>query len=202
MLSIGLMSIIGAGAGAGIAWLSQGEYERTANLIRNPGFESKDAYWGSGYLEDGVRNLRHRDELEKLPYVVSPNPEKTKSNGRAVSTHAHTGRNSFQFEHKTERRENHFGSLSQRIYGLRTGTNYIVTFWLAFDPNTEPDAFFITTDYPWSDAHTIRNKDALGGWQHYSHRFNSGALDYADIRFVIQAPGTIWLDDVDVRENG
>src|SRR3972149_1561841 len=75
MLSVGLMAVLGAASGGGIAMLSRWHYERTANLINNPGFEAKEAHWGSGYLEDGVRNLNHPGELEKLPYVVSPNPK-------------------------------------------------------------------------------------------------------------------------------
>jgi len=192
-----VMVACGAAAGGGIAWLSQRQYERNANLIRNPGFERKDEHWGSGYLEDGVRNLRHRDELEKLPYVVSPDPRKTQSDGRVVSTEAHWGRSSFRFDHRTERKNDHFGTLSQRIHDLTTGTPYIVTFW-AMGNVTDPDAFFVTTDYPWSDHKTVM---LTSQWKPYAHRFNSGSLDYADIRFVIQAPGTVWLDDVDVRED-
>ncbi len=198
MLSIGAMAVLGAASGAGIAMLSRWHYERTANFIRNPGFESKEAYWGSGYLEDGVRNLNHPGELEKLPYVVSPNPQKTESDGRVISNEAHSGKSSFKFDHRAGRKDDHFGSLSQRVHGLTTGKPYIVTFW-AKGVVAEPGGLFVTTDYPWSDAEPIAlEKDK---WTRFTHRFNSGALDYADIRFVIQAPGTVWLDDVDVRED-
>ena len=198
MLSVGLMAVLGAASGGGIAMLSRWHYERTANLINNPGFEAKEAHWGSGYLEDGVRNLNHPGELEKLPYVVSPNPKKTESDGRVVSNDAHSGKSSFKFDHRTGRKDDHFGSLSQRVHSLTTGKPYIVTFW-AKGVVAEPGGFFVTTDYPWSDAKPIAlEKDK---WTRSTHRFNSGALDYADIRFVIQAPGTVWLDDVDVRED-
>jgi hypothetical protein len=114
-----------------------------------------------------------------------------------VSTKPHGGRSSFRFDHRTERKNDHFKTLSQRVHPLTRGTAYIVTFW-AKGNVTDPDAFFVTTDYPWADHESVA---LTTEWKPYSHRFNSGRLDYADIRFVIQASGTVWLDDVDVRED-
>jgi len=198
MLGIGALAAVGAVSGAGIAMLSRWQYEKTANFIKNPGFEAKEAYWGSGYLEDGVRNLNHPGELEKLPYVVSPDPKKTESYGRVVSNEAHSGKSSFKFDHRTDRKEHHFGSLSQRIHGLASGRPYIVTFW-AKGEVAAADGFFVTTDYPWFDVQRVALE--RDGWVRFTHRFNAGALDYADIRFVIHSRGTVWLDDVDVRED-
>jgi hypothetical protein len=30
--------------------------------------------------------------------------------------------------------------------------------------------------------------------------FNTGDSDFIDLRFVIEAPGTVWIDDVALRE--
>jgi hypothetical protein len=171
--------------------------ETVGNFIRNPGFEEKDTHWGSGYLEDSVRNLRHKNELEKLPYVVSPDPEKTISDGRVVYTGAHRGNNCFLFTHKTDQKSDHWGSLSQRMHGLRPGKQYVIRFW-AKGKVSAAGAFFITTDYPWGDAEPVPVTDV---WEQRTHRFTAGPLDYGDIRFVIQAPGEVWLDDVDMRED-
>jgi hypothetical protein len=54
---------------------------RPENLIRNPRFAEGTRYWGSGYLEDEVRDGVHSAEIARLPYVVHPDSSKTESSG-------------------------------------------------------------------------------------------------------------------------
>jgi hypothetical protein len=200
-MMLAFSGLIGLGALAGLitAWLSHRHYEQAANRIRNPGFEEGVAWWGSGYMEDGVRTRNWPGEIEILPYVISPNPRETKSSGQHDPSVGHDSKSSYKFIHQTGRKEKHFGSLSQRVTGLRKNKSYVVSFWLkAAADDIEPGTFFVTTDYPWADAQPmLLTKE----WKQHVHRFNAGELDYADIRFVIQAPGTVWLDNVDVRED-
>lgn len=170
--------------------------ESRANLVRNPGFESATDYWGTGHLEDRVRNGNFTEEVEKLPYVVAPSPKQTTSFGEHDTRVWHRGNASFRFDHRSSPEDNHWGSLAQRINGLKTGRAYALTFWAK--GKTEHDgAFFATTDLRWQNVERV---PPTSEWKPYTLRFNAGSRDYTEIRFVITAPGTFWIDDVDVRE--
>src|SRR5262249_24932997 len=103
----------------------------------------------------------------------------------------------YRFSYDDERKIHHHGSLSQRIYGLKKGAQYVVTFY-AKGNSDDPDAFFITTDLRWHDRTSIPSS---ADFTKHQHRFGAGDRGYAEIRFVIQARGVFWIDDVDVRED-
>ena len=191
------LTAAGAIGGAVVAWFSQKHYESTANLIQNPSFEGGAWGWGSGYLEDFVRNGNHPDEVGVLPYHVAPHPNKTDTRGSHVSDTAKSGRGSYRFTFNSERKTHAHGSLSQRVYGLRRGAQYVITFW-AKGAAEDADAFFVTADLQWHDRTSITPST---DWKKWEHRFGAGDLGYAEIRFVIQAKGVFWIDDVDVRED-
>jgi hypothetical protein len=189
--------VAGVAAGLLTARLSQLHYEATASVVRNPGFEDGTTHWGSGYLEDRVRNGNFSVEVEQLPYVVSPDPQQTLSRGYHDPTVGHNSQSSYRLEHRSPEAPAHFGSIAQRVSRLVKNRRYAVSFWTKAASGAAGEAFFVTTNYPWTNRTFV---PPTAEWTQQWHFFNSGDLDYADIRFVIQSPGTFWLDDVDVRE--
>jgi len=62
----------------------------------------------------------------------------------------------------------------------------------------DAEAFFVVTDWKWTDA----NKHFIAPsthWKKYSLSLNPGELDYAEVRFVIQAQGDFRITNVSVR---
>jgi hypothetical protein len=81
---------------------------------------------------------------------------------------------------------------------LRPRTFYAATFW-ALVSRAEPKPLFLTADLQWANRTYVENE--IAGWREYRHVFNTGDSDYIDLRFVIEAPGTVWIDDVALREH-
>lgn len=57
----------------------------------------------------------------------------------------------------------------------------------------DPSAFFVATDLKRQNHLMIDSSDH---WTPYKLPFSTDGLDYTEIRFVIQAPGTFWITDV------
>lgn len=188
--------------------------EAKANLIRNGNFENGTEHWGTGYLEDLVRNGNHREEVERLPYVVgTPHPCKvqpptpprcdtkvpeTDSSGQHDPHVVRPGGSgSFRFSYRGVTGNHRWGTLAQRIHGLTKNRPHVLTYYAKASRDTSPGAFFATTDLRWANSPTIELTEK---WKRYDLPFTSGDFDYAEIRFVIQRPGTVWVTDVDVRE--
>ncbi len=168
------------------------------NLIKNGGFESDTEFWGTGSVEERIRDGNHPEDLKRLPYVVGDKPKSpTNSEGRIDTTRSHSfGTASFRLEHWHPKMNHRWGSLCQRVFGLEPDNWYVVTFWVRAE-NANNDSFFVTTDIPWK----IRTYIPAGTyeWQKVSHKFYSGKEPYVDVRFVIESPSVVWLDDVSVK---
>ena len=123
------LTAAGAIGGAVVAWFSQKHYESTANLIQNPSFEGGAWGWGSGYLEDFVRNGNHPDEVGVLPYHVAPHPNKSDTRGSMCRTPRSRVEGDTALRSTPRKKTHAHGSLSQRVYGLRRGAQYVITFW-------------------------------------------------------------------------
>lgn len=179
----------------GIAWLSAAFWRR--NLVRNSKFLRGPLFWGTGHLEDRVRNGNHVDEVDQLPYVIAPSFSETTSYGRHDPQTSRSGKGaSFLFDHRAARADKHWGSLAQRLIHLRTHARYTLTFW-AKGSSLDPSAFFVTADLKWQNHLVIDSSDH---WTSYKLPFSTDGLDYTEIRFVIQAPGKFWITDVRVTE--
>jgi hypothetical protein len=179
----------------GIAWLATAFWRR--NLVRNARFVRGPHLWGTGHLEDRVRNGNYAAEVDRLPYLVAPNPSETDSRGRPDPQTSRSRRGaSFLFDHRAPRADKHWGSLAQRLTNLRPHARYTLTFW-AKGASREPSAFFATADLKWENHCMIDSSD---DWTAYKLPFSTGDLDYTEIRFVIQAPGKFWITEVRVTE--
>jgi len=188
--------ITGALGGAAAWFLTEQEQARALqSRVRNGGFENGTDFWGTGYLEDRIRNGSFTEELNRLPYIISGGAD---SHGMLDTTDRHSGVAAFRFDHGSLMANHSWGSLSQRITGLRPRTYYAATFW-ALVSRAEPRPLFLTADLQWAKRTYVENE--IAGWREYRHVFNTGDSDYIDLRFVIEAPGTVWIDDVALREH-
>jgi hypothetical protein len=162
-------------------------------LVSNGGFEQGLVGWGTGYIEDSVRKY-HAPEESLLPYWVSPSAQATASRLFLATTGCHTGKCA-RIEHVTEKKAQHYGTLAQRIT-VKPDTLYELDVWTRSEgPN--PD-WFVTAVREW-EPHV--NLPATGVWAVTRLPFTTlKDQTQAEIRFVIQAPGTYWIDDVVLYE--
>jgi hypothetical protein len=190
------VALITGALGGTSAWflIKQEEARALQNRVRNGGFENGTDFWGTGYLEDRIRSDNVAEGLKRLPYIISGDAD---SQGGVDTTDRHSGVAAFRFDHGSAKADNSWGSLSQRITRLRPRTSYAATFW-ALVSRAEPKPLFLTTDLQWATRTYVENE--IAGWREYRHVFNTGDSDHIDLRFVIEAPGTVWIDDVALRE--
>jgi hypothetical protein len=165
--------VTGALIGAG-AWflLEQEEARLRRNLVRNGGFEQGTDFWGAG-------------------------SRGAATHGALDTTDRHSGGGAYRFDHDGEKAEDQWGSLSQRITRLRPRASYAVTFW-ALVEQAEPRPLFLTADEQWTDRTYVEN--VIAGWREYRLVFNTRDSDHVSLQFVIEAPGTVWIDDVSITE--
>jgi hypothetical protein len=190
------VTLITGALGGTAAWvlIKQEEARALQNRVRNGGFENGTDFWGTGYLEDRIRNDKVAEGLKRLPYIISGGAD---SQGVLDTTDRHSGVAAFRFDHGSAKADTSWGSLSQRITRLRARTFYAATFW-ALVSRAEPKPLFLTTDPQWATRTYVENE--IAGWREYRYVFNTGDSDHIDLRFVIETPGTVWIDDVALRE--
>jgi hypothetical protein len=162
-------------------------------LVQNGSFEQGLANWGSGYLEDLVRNGNH-PQPPQFPWVLNLAPQSTGT----VDTAEHHGPGiaSFRIVHTSARADDRWGTLSQRITGLRPHT-FVITFWAKVQ-SSEPKAVFLTASLTWEPNYKIPSGQS--DWQQHRFDFNTGQADSIDLRFVAQAPAHLWIDDVRMEQ--
>lgn len=167
--------VTGALVGAGAWFLVKQEDARLLrNHVRNGGFEKGTDFWET-YAASGGADSR----------------------GALDTTDRHSGRAAFRFDYESQKAEGQWGSLSQRIARLRPKTSYAATFW-ALVEQAEPKPLFLTADPQWTRRTYVENQ--IAGWREYRHVFNTGDSRDVDLRFVIEAPGRVWIDDFELRE--
>ncbi len=174
--------------------------EAPANLVKNGEFELDTEFWGTGYLEEFIRNGRHPEEEQRLPYVVTePKGSKTKtiSSGQSDPNKSYgLGVASFRFDHKSSKGKDRTGSLSQRINGLIPHKFYVITFQVSAKDAAD-HSFFVTPKRNWKNRKYI--PAGTYDWQLIIHDF-AAEEDHIDLRFVAEAPCTVWIDDVTLTE--
>ena len=112
------------------------------------------------------------------------------------TTDRHSGGAALRFDYSSEKADDQWTALSQRITRLRPRTAYAATFW-ALVEQAEPKPLFLTTDLQSGTRTYVEN---TAGWREYRLVFNTGDSDQVDLRFVIEAAGTVWVDDVALHE--
>ena len=168
--------ITGALGGAGAWFLAKQEEARLLrDHVRNGGFEKGADFWVPDGTSGGGADSR----------------------GVLDTTDRRSGAAAFRFDHDRQKADGQWRSLSQRISRLRPRTFYAATFW-ALVSRAEAKPLFLTADAQWAARTYVGNE--LAGWREYRHVFNTGDSDFIDLRFVIEAPGTVWIDDVALRE--
>jgi hypothetical protein len=178
-----------------IGWLVA--ISRPQNLVRNPRFREGTKYWGTGYVESLLTNGNWpMSTIQQLPLVLSGGAQATGRRDAAVSR---SGRASFFIEHRSRKADHVWSSFSQLIAGLRRDTDYVAIYWVKGE-GVHPKALFLTLDHRWAKPHRYA-PDGTYAW----HRvecppFNTGSRDFVDFRFVMQAPGRVWIDDVALHE--
>ena len=167
--------ITGVLGGAG-AWflVKQEEARLLRNHVRNGGFEKGTDFWETLVTSGGAE-----------------------SRGVLDTNDRHSGAAALRFDHGSPKADDRWGALSQRITWLRPRTSYAATFW-ALVEQAEPKPLFLTADRQWTDRTYVENQ--IAGWRQYRHVFNTGDANQIDLRFVIEGPGTVWIDDVELRE--
>jgi hypothetical protein len=175
------------------------------NIVRNGKFREGKKHWGTGYLEDELRDgtPKHTDDVRRLPYRAYPSRKETHSDGNPDPHMARRSRlpfwrksMSFHLDHRSARQPGHWGSVAQRIYGLRPSTSYIVTFRHK-GRAPRPKAFFVTGSLTWEPHREIKPSE---DWSRQKFEFYSDALvDYAEIRFYMEDEGEFWITDVSIK---
>lgn len=174
-LDIALATILITGllTGAGVWFLIKQEESRLMrNFVSNGSFEGGTDAWtaakSSGADSRGILDTNHR----------------------------HSGGAAFRFDYNSEKADDQWVALSQRITRLRPRTEYAATFW-ALVEQAEPKPLFLTTDQQSANRTYVENK---AGWREYRLVFNTGDSNQVHLRFVIEAAGTVWVDDVALHE--
>ena len=174
-LDIALATILVTGilTGAGVWFLIKQEEARLSrDFVQNGSFESGTDAWTAA-KSSGADSRWTLDTTDR-----------------------HTGGAAFRFDYSGEKAHDQWAVLSQRITRLRPRTEYAATFW-ALVEQAEPKPLFLTTDLQSANRTYVENK---AGWREYRLVFNTGDSNQVDLRFVIEAAGTVWVDDVALRE--
>ena len=174
-LDIALATILVTGAltGAGVWFLIKQEEARLSrNFVQNGSFESGTDAW------------------------TAAKSTSAESRWALDTTDRHSGGAAFRFDYSSEKAPDQWAVLSQRVTRLRPRTAYAATFW-ALVEQAEPKPLFLTTDQQSVSRTYIENR---AGWREYRVVVNTGDSDQIDLRFVIEAAGTVWIDDVALYE--
>jgi hypothetical protein len=174
-LDIALATILVTGVltGAGVWFLVRQEEARLQrNFVRNGSFESGTDDWTAA-KSSGADSRWTLDTTDR-----------------------HSGGAAFRFDYSSEKVPDQWAALSQRIKQLRPRTAYAATFW-AMVEQAEPKPLFLTTDPQSANRTVVENR---AGWREYRLVFNTGDSTQVDLRFVMEAAGTVWVDDVALHE--
>jgi len=112
---------------------------------------------------------------------------------------AHTGECSAILENHEEKRPNVYGAIYQRI-PCKPNTAYILSYWVK-SKDVKGNPAFLTCDSKWNDRTYIPHQvDGSMDWTQADCKFKTGAADFFNMVFVSEGVGTIWLDDIEIKE--
>ncbi|MCA9777819.1 MAG: CHAT domain-containing protein [Candidatus Eremiobacteraeota bacterium] len=143
--------------------------------------------WGTGHYESGNFN-----------FGIWWNSNTCQSFAKADSEMKHQGRGSVRITNLTPAGDHLFGTTSQRIRGIKPNTVYEISVWAKAE-ELKPGAVQFVMDAGWH-----KRPLALPGgtydWQQLTAKFNSGDLNFFDLRILTLNTGTVWLDQLSLRE--
>ena len=191
---------------------------RGNNFVVNGSFVDATKHWGNGYYEDLLRNgnwdtretiENYKRAMFKFPYVLHmPRPARPaetdpvpNSNGQLDHVAGEwafgfAGRRAFRIEFGDDEGPNRFGTLSQRLHGLRPHSNYRAIFWVRAEQYT-PGALRLTTHLNWRPCEIVQI-ERLNTWEKKMCRFEVGDTAQVDFRFVVQARARLWITGIAV----
>ncbi|OGU71684.1 MAG: hypothetical protein A3H45_01200 [Ignavibacteria bacterium RIFCSPLOWO2_02_FULL_55_14] len=190
---------------------------RGNNFVLNGSFVDATKHWGNGYYEDLLRNgnwdtqetiQNYKRAMFNFPYVLHmPRPARRaesdpvpNSNGQldyvAGEWFLNLRRHAFKIEFNDDEGTNRFGTLSQRLHGLKPHRNYRAIFWVRAEEYT-PGALRLTAHLNWKPCEIVQI-ERLNSWEKKTCRFEVGDTEQVDFRFVIQARARLWITGVGV----
>jgi CHAT domain-containing protein len=158
------------------------------NLVVGGDFEDGlQPPWGTGHYESGNFN-----------FGIWWNSKTCKSYAKTDSQIKHQGQSSLRITNFTPPGAHLFGTTSQRIRGIKPNTLYELSVW-AKAQDIEPNAVQFVMDAGWH-IRPLALPGGTYGWRPFTVQFNSGDLNFVDLRVLILNTGTVWLDQISLRE--
>ncbi|MFA7483843.1 MAG: CHAT domain-containing protein [Vulcanimicrobiota bacterium] len=143
--------------------------------------------WGTGHYESGNFN-----------FGIWWNSKTCRSFAKTDSQIRYRGQSSLRITNLTPAGDHLFGTTSQRIRGIKPNTIYELSVWARGEEIT-PGAVQFVMDAGWH-----KRPLALPGgtydWKLFKAQFNSGDLNFFDLRILTLNTGTVWLDQLSLRE--
>jgi CHAT domain-containing protein len=143
--------------------------------------------WGTGHYESGNFN-----------FGIWWNSKTCESYAKTDSDVKHQGQSSLRVTSLTPTGAHLFGTTSQRVRAIKPNTLYEISVWAKAD-DLKPGAVQFVMDAGWH----VRPLALPGGtheWREFKAQFNSGDLNFVDVRILILNTGTVWLDQLSLRE--
>jgi hypothetical protein len=141
--------------------------------------------------QDRDRKDVHHIKVGRKLFIVA------ESDG-GLDSHVHaSGGYSFRIDHRTNR-DWLWSSVSQQVAGLTPTSSYAARFWVK---SQNVESAFLVLDPKWKQWKCSIPMGTYDWKPVTCPEFSPGGnLDVAEVRFVIDRPGVIWIDDVTLYE--
>lgn len=159
-----------------------------SNLVREGGFErGLIPPWGTGHYESGDFN-----------FGAWWNSVSTRSFAKMDGAVTRSGRASLRITNLTKGGPHLFGTTAQRVRAVKPNTLYEISVW-ARAQDLEPGAVQLVVDPAWH-MRPISLPKGTWDWRLFKAQFDSADLSFMDVRILSLSTGTVWLDDLSLRE--
>ncbi|HBZ56829.1 MAG TPA: hypothetical protein DEO88_15610 [Syntrophobacteraceae bacterium] len=159
-------------------------------LLINGGFEDGLVFpWGTGHWESSEGRFR---------FGIWWNSKNARAFMKIDQDERHSGQRSLRITNFSPAAPHVFTTVSQRISGLKPNTIYRVSCF-AKAQDLAPGAVSFAIDADWGKRLPSLPAGTYD-WQEFSSTINIGHNDYIDFRILHQSTGTMWLDDIEIRE--
>ncbi|MBI2267248.1 MAG: tetratricopeptide repeat protein [Armatimonadetes bacterium] len=162
----------------------------SSNLLINGGFEEGLSLpWGTGHYETG-----------NFSFGIWWNSMLCRSYAKIDTLISHSGNHSLRITNFSGGQPHVFGTTSQRIRNISPNTLYEIELWARAD-SLERSAVLIILDPAWH-IRPLTLSEGTYDWKHFKVQVNPGDATFVDFRILLQAKGTLWLDDISFRRLG
>lgn len=144
--------------------------------------------WGTGHYESG-----------NFSFGIWWNSSTCRSFAKMDGAVTHAGRASLRITNLTPAGGHLFGTTAQRIRAVKPNTLYEISVWARADSLAQNGAVMFVVDPAWH-VRPLSLPAGTWDWKRFRAQFDSGDLSFMDLRILSQAPGTVWLDDLALRE--